>query len=70
MCIPVNTGMHITHIDNSTIPTPSRDIILNKVFHVPSSSKNLVSIHRLTYDNNVLVEFHPFSFLIKDQPMR
>jgi hypothetical protein len=64
------TGMHIAHIGNSTIQTPSRDIHLKKVLHVPHTSKNLVSIHRLTYDNNVSVEFHPFSFLIKDRATR
>jgi hypothetical protein len=47
-------GIHITHVDNSIIPTPTHDIRLNNVLHVPSTSKNLVFIHRLTYDNNVL----------------
>jgi hypothetical protein len=61
------TGMCITHIDNSVIPTPTCDIHLNKLLHVPSTSKNLASIPRLTYDNNVSIEFHPFSFLIKDR---
>jgi hypothetical protein len=56
------SGMHITHVGNFIIPTPSRDIHLNKVPHVPSTSKNLVSIHHLTNDNNAYVEFHPFSF--------
>jgi hypothetical protein len=55
------------HIDNYVIPTPTRDIHLNKVLHVPSTSKNIASINRLTYDNNVSIEFHPFSFLIKDR---
>jgi hypothetical protein len=50
------------HIDNYVIPTPTRDIHLNKVLHVPSTSKNIASIHRLTYDNNVSIEFHHFSF--------
>jgi hypothetical protein len=64
------SGMHIAHVGNSIIPTPSQDIHLKQVLHVPHTSKNLVSIHQLTYDNNVQVEFHPFSFLIKDQAMR
>jgi hypothetical protein len=62
--------MHIAHVGNSIIPTPSRDIHLKQVLHVPHTSKNLVSIHRLTYDNNVAIEFHPFSFLIKDRATR
>jgi hypothetical protein len=64
------SGMHISHIGNSIIPTPLRDIHLKQVLHVPTTSKNLVSIHRLTNDNNVSVEFHPFSFFIKDRVMR
>jgi hypothetical protein len=35
-----------------------------------STSKNLVSIHHLTYDNNISVKFHPFSFVIKDRAMK
>jgi hypothetical protein len=62
--------MHVAHVGNSIIPTPSRDIHLKQVLHVPHTSKNLVSIRRLTYDNNVSIEFHPFSFLIKDRATR
>jgi hypothetical protein len=64
------SGMHITHVGNYIIPTPSHDIHLKQVLHVPHTSKNLVSIHQLTYDNNVSVEFHLFSFLTKDCAMR
>jgi hypothetical protein len=39
--------------------------ILN-ILHVPSASKNLLSVHRLALDNHVFLEFHPFFFLIKD----
>jgi hypothetical protein len=63
-------GMHITHIGNSIIPTPSCDIHLKKVLHVPHTSKNIITIHRLTYDNNVSIEFRLFSFLIKDRATR
>jgi hypothetical protein len=58
------TGMRISHIGNSIIPTLSCDIHLNQVMHVPTTPKNLVSIHRLTNGNNVSVEFHSFLFLI------
>jgi hypothetical protein len=58
------TGMRISHIGNSIIPTLSCDIHLNQVMHVPTTPKNLVSIHRPTNDNNVSVEFHSFLFLI------
>lgn len=29
--------------------------------------KNLISIHKFTHDNNVIIEFHPFFYLVKDQ---
>jgi hypothetical protein len=63
-------GMHITHIGNSTLYTPSRILSLKYVLHVPSSHKNLVSIHRFTRDNHVFVEYHSYFFLVKDPTTR
>jgi hypothetical protein len=58
--------MTINRVGNSIIPTHSRDLVLNNVLHVPSTQKNLVSVHRFTLDNHTFIEFHPFFFLIKD----
>jgi hypothetical protein len=58
--------MSITHIGNSILPTPHRPIHLCNILHVPSASKILFSAHKIALDNNVLIEFHPFLFLIKD----
>lgn len=63
-------GMNISHIDHSTIRTPERALDLNNILHVPSNKKNLVSVHRLTTDNNEFVEFHPDFFCLKDRDMR
>jgi hypothetical protein len=63
-------GMQITHVGNSTLSTPSRILTLKNVLHVPSSQKNLMSIHRFTRDNHVFVEYHPYFFLVKDPLMR
>lgn len=61
-------GIAIAHIGQSTVSTPYKDIILKNILHVPSATKNLASIHRLTSDNNVSVEeYHPYYFFIKDQ---
>jgi histone deacetylase 1/2 len=60
-------GMHISHIGHSTIHTPSRSLDLKNILHVPSSKKNLISVHRLTIDNNVFLEFLPDFFCIEDR---
>jgi histone deacetylase 1/2 len=59
-------GMHISHIGHSVLPTPSSPLHLKNILHVPSASKNLLFIHRLTLDNHVFLEFHPFLFFIND----
>jgi hypothetical protein len=60
-------GMSFSHVGHSVIRNPSKKIELCNVLHVPNTSKNLLSVHRFTYDNHVFIEFHPFLFLIKDQ---
>ena len=60
------TGMEISNVGHSTLHSPSSKIHLRNVLHVPSASKNLVSVNRLTHDNNVFLEFHPDHFLIKE----
>ena len=60
----------ISHIGQSIIKTPHRDIRLNDVLLVPHASKHLASVHIITIDNGVFIEFHPFFFLIKDQVTR
>jgi hypothetical protein len=59
--------MEIKHIGHSIVHTPTRNLHLNNVLHVPKAAKNLVSVHRLTKDNSTFFEFHPDYFLIKDQ---
>jgi hypothetical protein len=59
-------GMRITHIGQSTIPTSSKSLHLKNIHHVPSVTLNLLSVKRLTLDNNIFFEFHPWYFLIKD----
>ena len=64
------TGMRITHVGQSIIPTPSQQLHLKNICHVPSVTRNLLSVKRLTTDNNVFFEFHPWYFLIKDRASR
>jgi hypothetical protein len=60
------TGMNISYIGQTTFPMPSHNILLKDILYVPKSKKNLVSVHRLTYDNSVFLELHPTFFLVKD----
>jgi hypothetical protein len=63
-------GMDITRIGSSIIPSSGRDLVLINVLHVPSTHKNLISAHHFTLDNEMLIEFHPYFFLIKNQKMK
>jgi len=60
-------GMKISNIGHAILHTPDKDLHLNKVLHVPSIKKDLLSVHKLTRDNDIFVEFHPNFFLIKDR---
>jgi hypothetical protein len=57
------SGMDITHIGNTIIPASTHNLVLNNVLHVPSTHKNLISVHRFTLDNDTFIEFHPFFLL-------
>lgn len=37
-------GIEIKHIGHSTVHTPTRDLHLNNILHVPKAAKNLVSV--------------------------
>jgi hypothetical protein len=64
------SSMGIDYIGNSILHTPTHDLCLNKVLHIPITQKNLVSIHRLTTDNLIFIEYHSRYFLIKDRVTR
>jgi hypothetical protein len=63
-------GMKISHVGHSLVRTPTQNFHLRNILHVPHASKNLLSVHRFTYNNGLFIEFHPFFFLIKDQVTR
>jgi hypothetical protein len=58
------TGMDISFIGQTTFSTLSRNILLKDILYVPKFKKNLVSVHRLTFDNSVFLELHPTFFLV------
>ena len=54
---------HIKHKHSFLLPPPLQ---LNDILVSPSLIKNLISVRRLTRDNNVSIEFDPVGFSIKD----
>jgi histone deacetylase 1/2 len=64
-------GMHISHIGQAFVPThTSKQLRLSNILHVPSVTRDLLSVHKLTLDNNVFCEFHPFDLFVKDRDTR
>jgi hypothetical protein len=60
-------GLQILHTGSGLIKTDTRPLALKNILHVPEISKHLLSVHKLSRDNNVFFEFHPWYFLIKDR---
>ena len=60
-------GLSIKNIGSATLSTPANSFTLNKLLHVPHIQKNLISVSQFTSDNNVYLEFHSSSFLVKDE---
>lgn len=58
-CVP------ISYIGQSN--TISKLLLLSNAIHTSQATTNLVSIHRLCFDNNVCLEFHSHMFFIMDK---
>jgi histone deacetylase 1/2 len=59
--------MCIHNIGHATLPTPSsKSLNLNHVLHVPQARHNLLSMSKLSNDNNVFIELHPPDLFVKD----
>jgi hypothetical protein len=64
------TGLRILHTGSCSINTDTYPLALNNVLHVPDISKHLLSVHKLSRDNNIFFQFHPWYYFIKDQATR
>lgn len=58
--------MPITIVGYSSLKTNQRPLHLHNILHVLRILKNLLFVHKLTYENNIIFEFHPHFCLIKD----
>lgn len=67
--IKVGNGhsLPITNTGQDLLPTPTRNLYLPKILHLPKLSHNLISVNKLTSDNNCLVIFDSHGYLIKDK---
>ncbi|KAF8378637.1 hypothetical protein HHK36_029986 [Tetracentron sinense] len=61
------SGLPITHSGSLTLSFPKRNFKVQDTLCVPDINKNLISVHHFTKQNNVLLEFHPNFFLVKDR---
>lgn len=55
---------------NTTILCENQNIHKKDILHAPKIAKNLMSVSKLTIDNNVLVEFHSQACFVKDKVIR
>lgn len=60
-------GLYISHIGSSTIPVPSTTFKLHNVLYCPNASSNLLSVNKLSRDNNCYFIFDEFGFVVKDK---
>jgi histone deacetylase 1/2 len=60
-------GMRIHNIGHASLPTlSSKPLELKHVLHVPQAHHNLLSMSKLSNDNNVFIELHPRDLFVKD----
>ena len=64
------SAMPISHVGSSCLPNPNRPLYLNNVLVAPNLIKNLLSVRRLTTDNNCSVEYDPCGLSVKDYPTK
>jgi hypothetical protein len=66
--IKVGNGqdLDILHIGLAQISSSTKNFTFPNLLHLPQIEKNLISVNQFTHDNEVLIEFHPCCFHVKD----
>jgi hypothetical protein len=62
--------MNISHIGHSFVKAPIHNLMLKNILYAPEATKNLVSVHKLAFDNSTFLEYHHDFFVIKNRAMR
>ena len=57
------SGLAVSHVGSLALHSPSRTFTLRDTLCVPNLCKNIISVHHLTKQNNVLLNFTLFIFL-------
>ncbi|KAE8689032.1 hypothetical protein F3Y22_tig00110945pilonHSYRG00286 [Hibiscus syriacus] len=60
-------SLNICKTGCSKISTSSRALLINDLLHVPSITKNLLSVSKFARDNDVYFKFHAKQCLVKDE---
>jgi hypothetical protein len=60
------TGLPILHSGSASLSLSNRPFLLQKLLHVLTICKNLLSVHQFAIANSVFFEFHSSHFIIKD----
>ncbi|PKU62337.1 Retrovirus-related Pol polyprotein from transposon TNT 1-94 [Dendrobium catenatum] len=59
-------SMSIANSGTGSLPIPARKLTLDQILHIPELKYNLLSISKLTRDNNISITFEPNGFCLKD----
>lgn len=71
MTVGNGTALSIAHIGYKSFDVGSKKgLVLEKLLHVPRIKKNLISVSKLTADNDVSVEFFPNDCVVNDLSSR
>lgn len=61
------TSLPIQTFDNSSLSLNSSSFLFHNLLHIPSITKNLVSVLQFCIDNSCYFEFHSIHFFVKDK---